>query len=180
MIEWLAGMLMAAGPQAAAATQRPEVAVVVVTLDEARQGQIKHGRSLLRVLGDERWGRLRLVEPTVPVEDFRDCEEDSADYGLDHCARFYLHRALTPGLTPHVVVAFADWNEASPRQRGGAEMRVLCFGRGAEAADAGAQDTWLWPDSARVHGVRDWERDQDALAACIEAAMSEPPEEPRP
>lgn len=172
--------LLALSPAAAQEAERPEVAVVVVTLDDARQGQIKHGRGLLETLGHPRWGRFRMIEPTIATDDFRSCEEDSADHGLDFCARFYLHRLLTPDAPPHVVVAFTGWDGPSPRQRGGAEMRVLCFGRGAGPADAGAQDTWLWPDSARVHGVRDWERDRDALAACIEAALKETPGEPRP
>ena len=59
-------------------------------------------------------------------------------------------------------------------------MRALCFGRGAEPADPAAQDIWLWTDSGRVHGVRDWNRDRDALAACIKAALSETPGEPKP
>ena len=59
-------------------------------------------------------------------------------------------------------------------------MRVLCFGRGAAPSDPETQDAWLWTGSARVHGLQDWERDQMALAACIDAALSETPGEPRP
>ena len=53
-------------------------------------------------------------------------------------------------------------------------MRVLCFGRGVVPADPAAQHTWLWPGAARMHGMRDMDRDSDALAACITAAASEP------
>lgn len=159
---------------------RPALAVVVVTLDDARQGQIKHGRNLLAALGDERFGRFRLVDPTIPLDDFRDCEDRSPEYGLAHCARFYLRRALTPEAPPHVVVTFDDRRPSGPAGREGGDMRALCFGPGTEPSDPEAQDVWLWTASARMHGVQDWERDQTALAGCIRAALSETPAEPRP
>ena len=159
---------------------RPEVAVVVVSLDEARQRQIKHGRNVIASLGHERFGRFQLVEPTIPVDDFRSCEEDTPEYGLAYCARFYLYRALTPESPPHVVVVFADQRPDASSDRRGGDMRALCFGPGTEPADPAAQDIWLWTDSGRVHGVRDWNRDRDALAACIGAALSETPGEPKP
>ena len=180
----LSTALALCGPVAPALTQtaepRPQVAVVVVTLDDARQGQIKHGRSVIAALGRERFGRYQLIEPTIPLDDFRPCEEDTPEYDLPYCARFYLYRALTPESPPHVVVVFADQRARDPSGRRGGDMRALCFGRGAGPADPEAQDIWLWTDSARVHGVNDWERDRDALAACIEAALSETPGEPRP
>lgn len=159
---------------------RPALAVVVLTLDDARQGQIKHGRQLIAALGDERFGSLRLVDPTIPQDDFSQCEDDSPEYGLPFCVRFLLHGSMTAEPPPHVVVVFDDRGpgEAAARERG--DMRALCFGRGAEAADPEAQDIWLWTGSARIHGVRDWDRDMDALAACIVAALSETPGEPRP
>lgn len=159
---------------------RPALVVVVVTVDDTRQGQIKHGRNLIAALGDARFGRFRLVDPTIPLDDFRDCEDDSPEYGLARCARFYLHRALTPGAPPHVVVAFADFRRPGPAGEERGDMRALCFGRGAEPSDAKAQDIRLWTGSARVHGVQDWERDQTALASCIEAALSETPAGARP
>lgn len=51
---------------------------------------------------------------------------------------------------------------------------MTCYGRGVVPAVAEAQDTWLWPGAARMHGVNDWERDREALEACIKAAASEP------
>lgn len=174
----LAGSATPAGAQAV--EPRPPIAVVVVTLDDVRQGQVKHGRSLLQSLGDESFGLYRWVEPTVSASDFQSCEDDHAHYGLNYCARFYLHRGWAEGAPPTVVVAFTDWNDVSPRHRGGSEMRVLCYGRGAVASDTRAQDTWLWPDSARVRGIGDWQRDQKALADCIDAALAEEPGVPRP
>ncbi|MBX9461126.1 MAG: hypothetical protein KL785_08625 [Brevundimonas sp.] len=159
---------------------RPALAVVVVTVDDARQGQIKHGRNVIAALGNERFGRLRLIEPAIPLDVFRECEDRSPEYGLAQCARFYLHRALTPETPPHVVVAFDDGRRGGPSGREGGDMRVLCFGRGSAPSDPEAQDTWLWTDSARVHGVQDWERDQTALAACIDAALSETTASPGP
>jgi hypothetical protein len=179
----LIGLAAALALQAtpAAQEQRPEVAVVVITLDSVRHGQIKHGQGVLASLGRERWGRYRMIEPTIPLESFTPCEDESPEYGLDFCARFYLHQELVPNSPPHVVVAFDDRRQdpESALSRSG-EMRVLCFGRGAEAADPKVQDTWLWPNSARVHGVNDWNRDLDAMAACIDAALSETPGVPRP
>lgn len=162
------------------AEPRPRVAVVVVTLDEARQGQIKHGRGVIETLGDERFGRFEWVEPTLPLDDFRECEDERPEYGLARCARFYLRRARTPDSPPHVVVALADQRRGASSEGRRGDMRALCFGSGAMPANAQAQDIWLWTDSARVHGVNDWERDKDAMAACIEAAMAEPPGEPKP
>lgn len=163
-----------AGPALSQTANAPtRVAVVVVTLDEARQGQIKHGRNVIAALGCERFGRFDLIEPTIPLDDFHDCEDDNPERGLPFCARFYLHRALTPDSPPHVVVVLADRRPRASSDRSRGDMRALCFGRGAEPADAPAQDVWLWTDSARVHGVNDWERDKDALAACVDAALSE-------
>lgn len=171
MMEWLAALALTVAQ--AAEPARTEVAVVVVTTDDARQGQIKHGRSLLEVLGDERFGRYRWLESAVPAASFRSCEDGSPDGGLEGCVRFYLGEAGAGPST--VVVAFADGPGPSSRERGRGEMRVQCYGRGAAAADPTAQDTWLWPRSARLRGVNDWNRDRDALAACIDAALAEEP-----
>lgn len=170
-----------AGPVLAQTSEpRPQVAVVVVTLDNVRHGQVKHGRHVLGALVDERFGRYRLIDPTIPLDHFSECEEDTPEYGLARCARFYLHRSLTSESPPHVVVAFADQRRGFPSEYGRTYMRGLCFGRGAGPVDPEAQDIWLWPGSLRIHGVQDWERDMDALAGCIEAALSEPPGEPKP
>jgi hypothetical protein len=153
---------------------RPRVAVVVVTLDQVRQVQAEHGRSGLRSLGDPQWGRFNFIDPALAPARFVSCEDDRADGQLDYCVRFYLTRAeLAAVAPPTVVVAFDDRPQGAPARRGG-EMRVTCYGRGVVAADPDAQDIWLWPDSVRVHGVNDWQRDQDALEACIRAAASEP------
>ena len=168
-----------AGPLLAqTAEPRPRVAVVVVTLDDVRQGQIKHGRNVIATLGDEDFGRFDWVEPTIPLDDFDECENDSPEYRLSFCARFYLNRA--PDSPPHMAVVFTDRSPGVSSGRDRGDMRALCFGRGAEPADPQAQDIWLWTDSGRVHGVNDWERDKDALAACIEAALSEAPGAPKP
>jgi len=165
---------LAAPARAQDAAARPEVAVVVVTLDPVRQVQVRHGRAALEMLGDARWGRFTLAESTLDPDLFASCRDDRPDRGLDYCVRYYLTRAEQPaGAPPSVVVAFDDRSDKAPH-RGAGEMRVICFGRGVAPADAAAQDTWLWPDSTRVHGVNDWNRDRDALAACIAAAASEP------
>lgn len=178
MFGWIA--LLAGLAATAQVSPRPEVSVVVVTLDEARQGQSKHGRALLDTLGDDRFGRYAMRQPTIPTSEFPHCEDDHPDHGLNFCVRFNLHRAWTEGATPTVVVVFTDQGEGPEFHERSGRMRALCYGRGARAADPAAQDIWLWPASARVHGVRDWNRDRNALAGCIDAALSEPPGEPRP
>lgn len=163
-----------AGPTLAqTAATRPPVAMVVVTLDEVRQIQTKHGRGALNLLGDPRWGRFDWREPRLTPEGFSSCEDDRAGGRLDYCIRFYLTRAELPvDGPPTVVVVFDDYDPQRPDSRGG-EMRVTCYGRGVVPADPVAQDTWLWPTSARMHGSRDWERDVEAMAGCIAAAASE-------
>ncbi|GAA0640089.1 hypothetical protein [Brevundimonas lenta] len=175
MALWLGLLAAMAAGQAAEPPARPEVAVVVLTLDQVRQVQARHGRSTLDALGDERWGRFRFVDGPVEAERFATCEDEWADGGLDYCVRFYLTRAeVATGAPPTVVVVFDDQPAKAAVHRGAGEMRALCFGRGVTPSKAEAQDTWLWPDSVRMHGVNDWERDRDALAACIDAAAAEP------
>lgn len=165
-------LVMALALAAQQPTPPPEAAVAVVTLDDVRQGQIKHGRALLDMLGHERIGRYRWREPALPADAFRSCEDESLDRDLERCARFHLRQSGDGTAT--VAVVFSDWSGPSPSGRAGA-MRVNCYGRGAAAADPAAQDTWLWPTSARLRGVGDWNRDRDALAACIDAALAEAP-----
>ncbi len=168
----LAGLAAPALSQAA--RERPTVSVVVVTLDQVRQIQVEHGRSSLAFLGHEEWGRFTLAEPALAPDAFASCKDERADGRLDYCVRYYLTRAeQAADAPPTVVVAFDDRPTGAPSRRGG-EMRVICYGRGVVPADAEAQDTWLWPRSAMMHGVNDWNRDLDALAACITAAASEP------
>lgn len=154
---------------------RPDVAVVVVTLDQVRQIQAGYGRSTLAGLGDARWGRFEFEEPAIGADLFEPCVDDRAAGRLDYCIRYYLSRAELAGdAAPTVVVVFDDHPPGEKPAKEPGEMRVLCFGRGVVPADPAAQHTWLWPGAARVHGVRDMDRDRDALAACITAAASEP------
>jgi hypothetical protein len=180
LIAVLAALTLSSGASQSPPAPRPETAVIVVTLDEARQAQIRHGRDLLRALGDERFGSWRFVEPTLATDGFASCEDDRPEHDLDFCVRLNLNRAWVEGAAPHMVVVFTDEGPNRPDTWKGPGMRALCYGRGAEAADATAQDVWLWPGSARMHGVNDWEADKVALAGCIAAALSETPGTPRP
>ncbi len=155
------------------APDRPRVAIVVVTLDEIRQFQTRYGRSALALLGDAAWGRFEFTEAGLAPELFASCQDERSGQRLDYCIRFYLTRADLPAdAPPTVVVAFNDQDNQA-RTRGAGEMQAVCFGRGVAPADALVQSSWLWPTAARMHGVRDLDRDRDALAACIEAAASE-------
>ncbi|HEY1224094.1 MAG TPA: hypothetical protein VGE54_02600 [Brevundimonas sp.] len=156
--------------------RRPlEVAVTVVTLDSLRQGQARYGGGALAALGDGPNAPLTLGPSTLTADLFGSCLDERMGQGLDYCIRFYLTRAEFPAdAPPPVVVVFDDDPGPASRGYGEEELRVTCFGRGLVPADAAAQDTWMWPGAARMHGVRDLQRDEDALAACIAAAASEP------
>ena len=153
-------------------TAAPEVSIVVVTLDQARQIQVRHGHRTLAALADERGGQFHWAEAKLGAETFESCLDERSGRGLDYCVRYSLTRADLPADAPPTVVVVFDDRPAADRQRGG-EMSVTCFGRAVAPVDAAAQETWLWPDSVRVHGVNDWNRDREALAACITAAASE-------
>lgn len=161
-------------PPLAAARERERVAVTVITLDALRQGQERYGRALLESLGDARGGPFDIVPAGVGPDLFGPCIEDRMDHGLDYCVRFYLTRAELPADGPPVVVVALDDDPGEgSRGFGGEELRASCFGRGTTPAGGKIQDTTLWPGAERMHGMRDLERDRDALAACISAAASE-------
>jgi hypothetical protein len=171
-------VLLSTGAPGAALSQtpaeRPRAAVVVLTLDQVRQVQTRHGLSLLEQLGDERWGRYDIVEAALSAELFEPCRDERVDGRLDYCVRYYLTRAVSPAeAAPTVVVAFDDDPRPANGGRKPGQMQVVCFGRGVVPADPAVQSSWLWPNSALMHGVNDWDRDEDALAACIGAAASE-------
>jgi hypothetical protein len=172
MTIWLAmTAAVAAFTPAAAQTPRPQVAVTLLALDNVRKYQLEHGQAALDTVGEPGRGRFVFVEGGL-TDQLSSCEDE--DRRLDYCVRYYLTRAeRAADAPPMVVVAFDDRREEE-EDRFSARMRVRCFGRGVAPADAAAQDTWLWPASARMHGVSDWDRDLDALAGCIAAAASEP------
>ena len=165
---------LAAPTLAQAPETRPRVGVIVVTLDQVRQIQAQYGRSALDSLGSADWGRFDLVDSALAPELFESCEDDRAGRRLDYCIRFYLTRAELPADAPPTVVVAFDDRAPGTQDPHGARMSVSCYGRGVVPADAEAQDTWLWPGAARMHGLNDWQRDRDALEACITAAASEP------
>lgn len=165
---------LAAPALSQSARERLTVSVAVVTLDQVRQIQVEHGRATLASLGHAEWGRFTLAEPGLAPDAFMSCKDERADGKLDYCIRYYSTRAELAAAAPPTVVVVFDDQPAEARTRHGGEMRVTCYGRGMVPTDAEAQDTWLWPRSAHMHGVNDWERDRDALEACIKAAASEP------
>lgn len=142
----------------------------MLPLDELRRGQEAYARSTLAAVGDE----LGLLAGVLPATVEQDCADDRMDLRLDYCVRFYVTRAEAPPGTAAVVVVFDDWPAGRDGGHEDGALRVTCFGRGVVAADPAAQDTWLWPHAARMHGLRDLDRDRAALAACIRAAASEP------
>jgi hypothetical protein len=175
MLTWVSALAATAvaGPAVGqTAEPRPEIAIVVVTLDAVRQVQTRHGMNALSRLADPDWGRFEWVEPRLAPDTFSSCENDRAER-LDYCIRFYLTRAELPAdAAPTVVVVFDDYAPARPDGLEG-EMRVTCYGRGVVPAEPVAQDTWMLASSSYFHGTRRWDRDVDALGRCIAAAASE-------
>ena len=158
----------------ASAQDRPRVALTVVTLDHLRLGQERYARTALANLGDPERGRFEWVVDDLGPTLVRDCADDRMDDRLDYCVRFYVTRAeRRADAPPSVVVVLDDDPAGGSRGFGGEELRVTCFGMGVRPVDPAIQDTWMWPGAQRMHGMRDLERDRDALAACISAAASE-------
>jgi len=170
MSAWLGLLAMTMGGQVAEPPP-PAVAVVVVTLDELRQGQARYGRVMVESLGG-RWGAFRYVAPAIEASAFDSCQDERLPDRIDHCIRYYVSRAERAAEgAPTVAVVLDDDNQVPPRR--GGELRVYCVGQGGAVSDAAAQATWLWPGAARMHGMNDLNRDNDALAACIRAAAAE-------
>jgi hypothetical protein len=146
------------------------IAVAVLPLDELRRGQEAYARSILAAVSED----LGLLPGILPATVERDCADDRMGLRLDYCVRFYATRADAAAETAAVVVVFDDWPAGRDGGHEDGALRVTCFGRGVVAADPAAQDTWLWPGAARMHGLRDLDRDRAALTDCIRAAASEP------
>lgn len=173
------GILLAAGLPVLAVTaqepNRPRIAVVVLTLDDVRQGQAAYGRSLLEQVGELDRSPLRWVDAGLPPESFISCRNDRSDQRLASCIRYYLNRVERPADAPPIVVVAFDDQLNSARTRGDDEMRALCYGQGPAPADARAQSASLWPTAAKLKGVREWQSDMQALEACIRAAAETAP-----
>lgn len=159
----------------AQAAPPPSAAVLVVTLDDARQDQMRYVRELVEEVGQSFSGRegalIRVIPAEASAATFEPCIDDLHDGGV-RCARFYASRAPAEA-APLVVILVSDAEQADRARPGSAAVR--CVGVGAGPTDPARQDTRVWPGAPMMHGVNAWMDDRAALAGCIAAAAAETP-----
>lgn len=149
---------------------RLPVAVVVVSLDDATQGQIRYGRWTVEAVGDET-GSFAFTPPPLEEAAFRACLDDELERAAT-CARFYIgHNNAREARPPVVVVLLADAATDDEFKTG--QLQAACVGVGEAATNPGRQTIKLWPDAARMHGVNDLTADRNAMTGCIAAAGAE-------
>lgn len=162
-------LLIALGGPASLQSPGP-VGVVVVSLDDATQGQIRYGRSTVAAVGGQ-YGSLTFVPPPLGEAAFRDCLDRDLERA-ETCARFYIGHNQARATRPPIVVVLLSDADADHRFRN-SQLEVSCVGVGDGATDPGQQTIRLWPDAARVRGMNDQIADQNAMTGCIAAAAAE-------
>ena len=159
----------------AQAAPPPSAAVLVVTLDDARQDQMRYVRELVddvaRSISSREGALIQVAPARASAATFEPCIDDLHDGGV-RCARFYAARAAAEA-APLVVILVSDAGSADRTRPGSAAVR--CVGVGAAPSDPARQDTRVWPGAPMMHGVNDWMDDRAALAGCIAAAAAETP-----
>lgn len=153
-----------------AAPPRLPVAVVIVSLDNATQGQIRYGRSTVEAAGGE-YGAFTFTPPPLEETAFRDCLDNDLTRAAT-CARFYIgHNNAREARPPVVVVLLSDAADDEEFKPG--QLQVTCVGVGEAATNPGRQTIRLWPGAARVHGMNAALEDRNAITGCIAAAGAE-------
>jgi hypothetical protein len=159
----------------AQAAPPPSAAVLIVTLDDARQDQMRYVRELAddvaRSFSRREGALIDMVPSAASVAAFQPCIDDLHDGGV-RCARFYAARAPAEA-APLVVILVSDAGQADRARPGSAAVR--CVSVGAGPTDPVRQDTRVWPGAPMMHGVNEWMDDRAALAGCIAAAAAEAP-----
>ena len=149
---------------------RLPVAVVVVSLDDATQGQIRYGQNVVAGAGGE-YGSFNFTPPPLDEAAFQACLDDDLERAAT-CARFYIgHHNAREARPPVVVVLLSDAGADDEFKSG--QLQVSCVGVGEAATKPGRQTIKLWPGAARMHGMNDTLEDQAAITGCIAAAGAE-------
>lgn len=162
--------LMAAAAPAAQEPALRRVAVVVVSLDDATQGQIRYGRTIVAATGSGH-GVFEFTPSPIEETAFQSCLDRSLDRAAE-CARFYIgHNSARAARPPIVVVLLSD-ADADEESRNG-QLAVSCIGVGEAYSDPERQTIRLWPDAARVHGMNALLADRAAMTECIGSALAE-------
>lgn len=163
------GLMAAAAPAAQEPTFH-RVAVVVVSLDDATQGQIRYGRTTVAATGSG-YGVFDFTPSPIEETAFESCLDRSLDRAAQ-CARFYIgHHNARAARPPMVVVLLSD-ADADEESRNG-QLAVSCIGVGETYGNAERQTIRLWPDAARVHGMNALIADRTAMTDCIRSALAE-------
>lgn len=155
---------------AGAVPPRLTVAVLAVSLDDATQGQIRYGRTVVAGQGSE-YGTFEFSPPPISEDAFRDCVDDDLERAAT-CARFYIgHNNAREARPPLVVVLLTD--APSDDQFKAGQLAVTCVGVGERPISPERQTIKLWPDAARVHGMQHAIVDRTAMHGCIAGAGAE-------
>lgn len=162
-------LMVAAAPAAQEPAPR-EVAVVIVSLDDATQGQIRYGRTTVAATGNGH-GVFDFTRSPIEETAFESCRDRSLDRAAQ-CARFYIgHHSARAARVPIVVVLLSD-ADADEESRNG-QLVVSCIGVGEAYSDPERQTIRLWPDAARVHGMNALIADRTVMTDCIRSALAE-------
>jgi len=149
---------------------RLPASVVVVSLDNATQGQIRYGRETVSELGSER-GSFDFSPSPIAEEAFQPCIDDRLDRAAT-CARFYIgYQNARDARPPLVVVLLSDADQDNDGKYG--QLEVTCVGAGEAASSPEKQTIRIWPDAARMHAPNDLMTDRSAMTDCISSARAE-------
>ncbi len=149
---------------------RLPVAVVVVSLDDATQGQIRYGRNVVSGAGSE-YGSFDFRPPPLDEAAFQACLDDDLERAAT-CARFTIRHNNAREARPPIVVVLLSDADADEEHKSG-QLAVTCVGVGEAATSPERQTIRLWPTAARMHGLNDTLADQAAITGCIAAAGAE-------
>lgn len=165
----LLGLMAAAAPAAQEPTLH-RVAVVVVSLDDATQGQIRYGRTTVAATGNGH-GVFDFTPSPIEEAEFESCLDRSLDRAAQ-CVRFYIGHHTASAARPPVVVVLLSDADADEESRNG-QLAISCIGVGEAYSDPERQTIRLWPDAARVHGMNALIADRAAMTECIGSALAE-------
>ncbi|MDQ8027690.1 MAG: hypothetical protein REJ23_03115 [Brevundimonas sp.] len=154
---------------AALALQTPEpVALAVVPTDWVTHGESRYLETLLSSL--ERGGRLQRTPSTLDPERIHSCLDDSAP---EPCLR---RQSIATGQsagesTALIVIGLSSGEVIDGEERDA--VQVYCIRAGSGDVAGNRKPTALHPSADRMQSVQPFQRDLDALSACIEAARAE-------
>lgn len=160
-------VVMAAG---AGASPKPEIAMVVVSLDGVSKQQVDYARFIAERTGDVE-GPFLLTPGRLRAEDFNGCTKlDLA--GAVACVRAQIGRKRArTARPPLVVVVLADTSPGDEPY--GDHLDASCVGVAEISSDPHLQTVRLSPMSQMMHSPDPMNREIAAMNACMTAAVAE-------